>query len=114
MCEIMAHDDELKEKYSTQLAYFKKNFYKNGINRENTEIYIDAAINQLDKLLRIPGVKSILCNRHNNLDFDKSLANGDITFVCTRRGDLGASNHKAFWIILLNFNAKCCFKKTWK
>ena len=101
MCEILAHDDELKEKYSTQLAYFKKNFYKNGINRENTEIYIDAAISQLDKLLRIPGVKSILCNRHNNIDFDKALANGDITFVCTRRGDLGASNHKAFGLFFL-------------
>lgn len=101
MCEILAHDDELKEKYSTQLAYFKKNFYKNGINRENTEIYIDAAISQLDKLLRIPGVKSILCNRHNNIDFDKSLANGDIIFVCTRRGDLGASSHKAFGLFFL-------------
>ena len=101
MCEILAHDDELKEKYSTQIAYFKKNFYKDGINRNNTEIYIDAAINQLDKLLRIPGVKSILCNRHNNIDFDKSLANGDIIFVCTRRGDLGASSHKAFGLFFL-------------
>ena len=48
MCEILAHDAELKEKYSTQLAYFKKNFYKNGINRQNTEIYIDAVTTQLD------------------------------------------------------------------
>ena len=101
MCEILAHDDDLKEKYSTQIAYFKKNFYKDGINRKNTEMYIDAAISQLDKLLRIPGVKSILCNRHNNIDFDKSLANGDIIFVCTRRGDLGASSHKAFGLFFL-------------
>lgn len=101
MCEILAHDEELKEKYSTQLAYFKKNFYKNGINRQNTEIYIDAVITQLDKLLRLPGVKTILCNRHNNIDFDKMLANGDITFVCTRRGDLGASSHKAFGLFFL-------------
>ena len=101
MCEILAHDNELKEKYSTQIAYFKKNFYKDGINRQNTEIYIDAAISQLDKLLRIPGVKSILCNRHNNIDFDKSLANGDIIFVCTRRGELGASSHKAFGLFFL-------------
>ena len=57
--------EELKEKYNTQLNYFRKNFYKNGVNRQNTEIYIDAAITQLDKLLRIPGVKTILCNRHN-------------------------------------------------
>ena len=101
MCEILAHDDDLKEKYSTQIAYFKKNFYKDGINRKNTEIYIDAAISQLDKLLRIPGVKSILCNRHNNINFDESLANGDIIFVCTRRGDLGASSHKAFGLFFL-------------
>lgn len=101
MCEILAHDEELKEKYSTQLAYFKKNFYKNGINRQNTEIYIDAVITQLDKLLRLPGVKTILCNRYNNIDFDKMLANGDITFVCTRRGDLGASSHKAFGLFFL-------------
>lgn len=101
MCEILAHDDDLKEKYSTQITYFKKNFYKDGINRKNTEMYIDAAISQLDKLLRIPGVKSILCNRHNNIDFDKSLSNGDIIFVCTRRGDLGASSHKAFGLFFL-------------
>lgn len=101
MCEIMAHNEELKEKYHTQIAYFKKNFYKDGINRKNTEIYIDAAITQLDKLLRLPGVKSILCNRHNNINFDEMLANGDVTFVCTRRGDLGASSHKAFGLFFL-------------
>ena len=101
MCEILAHDEDLKEKYTIQLAYFKKNFYKNGMNRENTERYIDAAINQLDKLLRLPGVKSILCNRNKNINFDDMLANGDITFVCTRRGDLGASSHKAFGLFFL-------------
>ena len=101
MCEILAHDETLKEKYAIQLAYFKKNFYKNGINRESTEKYIDAAINQLDKLLRLPGVKSILCNRNKNINFDDMLANGDITFVCTRRGDLGASSHRAFGLFFL-------------
>lgn len=101
MCEILAHDEELKEKYSTQLSYFKKNFYKNGINRENTEKYIDIVISQLDKLLKLPGVKSILCNRNKNIDFDQSLANGDITFVCTRRGDLGSSSNKAFGLFFL-------------
>lgn len=101
MCEIMAHNDELREKYSIQLAYFRKNFYRNGVGRENTEKYIDIAISQLDKLLRLPGVKSILCNRHKNIDFDKVLANGDVTFVCTRRGDLGSASHKAFGLFFL-------------
>ena len=101
MCEILAHDEDLKEKYSIQISYFKKNFYKNGSSRANTEKYIDIVISQLDKLLRIPGVKSILCNRHENIDFDKMLANGYITFVCTRRGDLGPSSHKAFGLFFL-------------
>lgn len=101
MCEILANNAKLRDKYSIQLSYFKKNFYKDGSNRENTERYIDIVISQLDKLLRLPGVKSILCNRHNNIDFDKMLANGDITFVCTRRGDLGASSHKAFGLFFL-------------
>ena len=101
MCEILAHDEELKEKYSTQLAYFKKNFYKDGVSKPTTEKYIDVAISQLDKLLRLPGVKTILCNRNNNINFDKMLSNADITFVCTRRGDLGASSHKAFGLFFL-------------
>ena len=101
MCEILAHDEELKEKYSIQLAYFKKCFYKNGIAREQTEKDIYSAVTQLDNLLRLPGVKSILCNRFNNIDFDEALANGDITFVCTRRGDLGSSTHQAFGLFFL-------------
>lgn len=101
MCEILSHDEELKEQYSIQLAYFKKNFYKNSFGRNDTEKNIYSAVTQLDNLLRLPGVKSILCNRYNNLDFDKMLANGDITFVCTRRGDLGASSHKAFGLFFL-------------
>ena len=101
MCEILAHDEELKEQYSIQLAYFRKNFYKNSPGKETTEKYIYSAVSQLDNLLRIPGVKSILCNRHNNIDFDEMLANGNITFICTRRGDLGSSGHTAFGLFFL-------------
>ena len=101
MCEIMAHDENLKEKYSTPLAYFKKNFYKNSPGREATEKGISEAISLLDNLLRLDGVKSILCNRYNNINFDDVLANGEITFVCTRRGDLGANSHKAFGLFFL-------------
>ena len=101
MCKIMESDVDLKEKYSVQLAYFKKNFYSDGTAREITEKYIYSAVSQLDNLLRIPGVKSILCNRYDNLDVDKMLANGEVTFVCTRRGDLGSSGHRAFGLFFL-------------
>ena len=101
MCEIMSRDEELQEKYSIQLSYFKKHFYKTGSQREATEKEIYSIVTQLDNLLRLPGVKSILCNRTNNIDFDKMLKNGEITFVCTRRGDLGSSSHKAFGLFFL-------------
>ena len=101
MCKILEHDEELKEKYNTQLVYFKNNFYKDAPNKRNTETFISVVADILDRLLRVPGVKNILCNRHNNINFDESLANGDINFICTRRGDLGATNHKAFGLFFL-------------
>ena len=101
MCEIMALDEDLKTQYSIQLAYFKKHFYKNGSARAETEKHVYASVTQLDNLLRIPGVKSILCNRFDNMNFDKMLSDGDIVFVCTRRGDLGATSHKAFGLFFL-------------
>ena len=101
MCEILAHDQDLKEKYSVTLAYFKKNFYSDAPGKNSVEKYIYSVISQLDNLLRIPGIKSILCNRHNNVDFDKMLSNAEVTFICTRRGDLGAAAHKAFGLFFL-------------
>ena len=101
MCEIMCQDPELAEKYSSQITYFKRNFYENAPGKALTEKYLYLAVSQLDNLLRLPGVKTILCNRHNNIDFDKALANGEVTFVCTRRGDLGRVSHKAFGLFFL-------------
>ena len=101
MCEILSHDEELKEKYTIQLAYFKNNFYENAPGKANMEKNIYSVISQLDNLLRIPGIKSILCNRTNNLNFDNMLSNADVTFICTRRGDLGAAGHKAFGLFFL-------------
>ena len=107
MCEEMNKDQELKNKYKLLLLYFKKNFYKSGIGREECEKNITLANNQLDSLLRHPGVRNILCNRTNNLNFDQALANGEITLLCTRRGDLGRSAHRAFglfFILLMQYS----------
>lgn len=101
MCRKMEYDEELSEKYNLQISYFKKNFYKTGSGRIDTEKYVYSAVTQLDNLLRIQGVKNILCNRYNNIDFDKALSNGEVTLVCTRRGDLGATAHKAFGLFLI-------------
>lgn len=101
MCKIMETEKELAEKYAIQLAYFKHHFYKNGVGVEDTRKAVYSSITQLDNLLRIPGVKTVLCNRHENLNFDEMLANGEVTFVCTRRGDLGATSNKAFGLFFL-------------
>lgn len=101
MAEQMKEIPELAQKYKIQLGYFKKTFYKDAHNRDETEKYLQASAAQLENLLRYPGIKNILCNRTNNLNYDNALANGEVTFVCTRRGDLGATIHKAFGLFFL-------------
>ena len=101
MAKEMVNDPELSEKYSVQLAYFKKNFFRGASGRADTEKYLHGATTQLDNILRVPGVKAILCNRTNNIDYEKALENGEAIFVCTRRGDLGAIGHKAFGLFFL-------------
>ena len=99
MSKEMSKIPELAEKYKLQIGYFKKNFYKSS-NNEEMERYLQSAGAQLDNLLRYPGVRNILCNRETNLNYDSALENGDITFVCTRRGDLGPS-YKAFGLFFI-------------
>lgn len=101
MCKQLELEDDLREQYSLQLGYFKKNFYKNGAGRADTEKFVYGAITELDNLLRYPGMRAILCNRTNNIDFDEMLSQGQITFVCTRRGDLGRTAHRAFGLFFL-------------
>ena len=101
MCKKLESDEDLAKEYSVLLSYFKKNFYHNSPGRENTEKFIYSASTILDNLLRYPGIRNILCNRTNNLNFDEALANGDITLLCTRRGDLGPSAHKAFGLFFI-------------
>ena len=101
MCNQMKEIPELAEKYKILIRYFENNFYADGRDVATTKQSVFTASAELDNLLRYPGVKNILCNRTNNLTYDSVLANGEVTFVCTRRGDLGANAHKAFGIFFL-------------
>ncbi len=101
MCRKVEEDEELSKELRLQLGYFKKYFYKNSSMREDTEKYVHIAITQLDMLLRIQGLRNILCNRTNNINFDTMLEKGEITIVCTRRGDLGPVIQKAFGLFFL-------------
>lgn len=101
LCRILETDEELAEQYAVTLAYFKRNFYKDAKNRTETENSVSYLTTQLDSLLRLPGVKPIICSRTNNINFDKMLSDSEITFVCTRRGDLGATSHRVFGLFFL-------------
>ena len=96
MCIQLEADEQLAEQYAVQLCYFKRHFYRNASGRAEMEKNVVLAVTQLDTLLRYQGVKNILCNRSNNVNFEKALANGEITLICTQRGDLGEAAHKAF------------------
>ncbi len=100
MAEKMKEYPDLKEKYKVQLSYFKRTFYHTATGNEETARLISGSAAQLDNLLRYPGVKNILCNRTNNLNYDDALKDGTVTLVCTRRGELG-SNFKAFGLFFL-------------
>lgn len=111
MCEKMKDYPELVEKYSSQLNYFKKTFYHSGSNRADTEKLVFPIINQLDSLLRNSGVKNILCNRTNNINFDDALKDGQVTIICTRRGDLGGLCHKAFGLFFILSMQHCVLSR---
>lgn len=111
MCEIMNKDEELSEEYQIQLSYFKRNFYANGKNREQTEKDVYYITSKLENLLRAPSIKNILCNRHDNINFDETLKNGDIIFLCTRRGETGKIAHKAFGLFFLLSMQNAVFRR---
>ena len=101
MCQVIEKDSDLSLKYSATLEYFKRNFYSNSSEIENTKKSLAYLTGKLDTLLRLPGIKNTLCNRYNNINCDKLLSEGQITLICTRRGALGPSSHKAFGLFFL-------------
>ena len=101
MCKILEKDEELTKKYAMELSYFKRSFFANSVAREDTEKNAYQIASRLENLLRAPKIRYILCNRHTNINFDDALKNGEVTFVCTRRGDSGKTAHKAFGLFFL-------------
>jgi len=101
MCKILEKDEELSKKYSMELSYFKRAFFANSPAIEDTRKDAFQVASRLENLLRAPKIRNILCNRHENVNFDNVLKNGEFLFVCTRRGDSGKVGHKAFGLFFL-------------
>lgn len=101
MVNKLEEDELLASEYQVQIGYFKKNFFKDSENRVAFAENLRTCSATLENLLRHPGVKQILCNRNNNILYDNALQDGEVIFVCTRRGDLGSSVHRAFGLFYL-------------
>lgn len=114
MTEEMKKVPELEQKYKLLIAYFEKNFYKPSLNingyeipgtrgsgRKETERFLYGAITQLNNLLRHPGLKKALCGKTNILEFDKALEDGSVITACSRKGDLGIIQSKAFGMFFI-------------
>lgn len=114
MTEEMKKIPELEQKYRLLIKYFEKNFYKPSLNingfeipgtrgsgRKDTEKFLYGAITQLNNLIRHPGLKAALCGKHNIIDFDKALEDGSIITACSRKGELGIIQAKAFGMFFI-------------
>lgn len=107
LCVKLQAVPDISEDYKMTIQYFRKHFYEGAPRRNETEKALQYASSIFEKLLRYPGVKNIICNRNNNINYEKILEEGELVFLCTRRGDLGASVHRTFglFFILLMQNA---------
>ncbi|MEG1008310.1 MAG: type IV secretory system conjugative DNA transfer family protein [Clostridia bacterium] len=114
MTEEMKKIPELEQKYKLLIAYFERNFYKPSLNingfeipgtrgsgRKDTERFLYGAITQLNNLLRHPGLKKALCGKTNIVEFDKVLEEGHIITACSRKGELGMIQSKAFGMFFI-------------
>ena len=101
MCKILEKDEELSSEHAMEISYFKRSFFADSPAREETKKTAFQLASRLENLLRAPKIRNILCNRHENVNFDDVLKNGEFLFVCTRRGDSGQIGHKAFGLFFL-------------
>ena len=102
MCEELEKDEELAKTYELQLGYFKQNFYKDSVGKQDMHKHIHFASSTLDILLRAAQARNIICNRFNNIDFNDIIENGKILLISTRPYEIGGTAHKGFGKFFLN------------
>lgn len=101
LCEEFKKVPGFAEKYELQISYFEQNFYKDSPGRADMQKYVHFASTTLDYLLTSGYVKSIICNRSNNLDFRDVLDGGKVVLISTRPYDIGVTPHKGFGAFFL-------------
>lgn len=111
ICEKLQSVPEIADEYAGTLQYFKKHFYEGAPRREQTERAVQYASSIFEKLLRYNGVKNIICNRSHNINYENVLENGEVVFVCTRRGELGTTVHKTFGLFFIMLMQSAVLKR---
>ena len=96
MCEEMKKDEELAKQYELQLGYFEQNFYKDSGGKKDMQKYIHFYSSAIDMLLRAAQIRSIVCNRYNNINFNDVINEGKIVVISTRPYEIGGAAHKGF------------------
>ena len=107
MCEELEKNAELAKNYELQLNYFKTNFYKNSEGRKDMHRFIHFTVSTIDTLLRSAEIRSIVCNRYHNIDFNDVLNNGKITLISTRPYEIGGMQHRGFGHFFLMLMMTC-------
>ncbi|MGN1301749.1 MAG: hypothetical protein ACI4U9_04440 [Clostridia bacterium] len=106
MSREMEKDVELAKEYELQIQYFKKCFYRDSDGRKDMQKYIQLVSAQLDTLLRSAAVRDIICNRYNNIDLSKVIANNEVVLFSSRPTEIGGTAHKGFgkfflWLVMI-------------
>ena len=107
MCEELKKIPELAKEYELQLGYFKQNFYEGSPGKKDMQKYVHFASSTIDALLRASQVRSIICNRYNNINFNEVLGDGKVVLISTRPYEIGGMQHKAFGSFFLML-MMCC------
>lgn len=107
MCEELKKIPDLAKEYELQLGYFKQNFYEGSPGKKDMQRYVHFASSTLDVLLRSAQIRSIVCNRYNNIDFNDVIENGKVVLISTRPFEIGGMQHKAFGRFFLML-MMCC------
>ena len=96
---------ETENKLPGLIEYFENNFFEKGQNRRNMKKQMEAPLAIIDSVLKNQGIRRLLCNRLENVNFDNSLKNGKVLLFCLRKGELSNSsysNYKALGNIIFN------------
>ena len=112
MCNELEKDPELAKENELQIQYFKEMFYRGSNGRENMKRYLQFTTSNLDYLLRTSAIKSIVCNRYNNIDLEAAIRNGEVILFTSRANDIGGTPHRGFgkfflWLFMIAVENRC-------